>query len=261
MESAVKVVLLAGGRGTRINEESMYRPKPMVEVGGKPLLWHIMKIYSSYGFNDFVICIGYKGYYIKEYFSNYFLHVSDVTFDLRDNNKLIVHRNTAEPWRITLVDTGLDTLTGGRLRRVKEYVEDETFMLTYGDGVSNINLSNLLEFHREHKKTVTMSVVNPMGRFGVPKLEGNTVTNFLEKPESENSWINGGFFVMEPGIFEYLEGDTTILERAPLENLAKNRELMAFKHKDFWYAADTLRDINHLEALWASPNCPWKLWD
>ena len=256
----MKVVLLAGGLGTRISEETSTRPKPMVEIGGKPILWHIMKIYSHYGFNDFVVCLGYKGYVIKEYFANYFLHTSDVTFDMA-NNKMEVHQNYAEPWQVTLVDTGADTMTGGRLKRVKDYVGNETFMMTYGDGVSNVDIAELVKFHKSHGKQATLTATQPSGRFGAININNQEeVTSFQEKPAGDGSWINGGFFVLEPSVFQYLDGDDTIWERKPLESLAASNQLSAYKHNNFWQPMDTLRDKNHLEELWATGNAPWKLW-
>ncbi|WP_457622326.1 glucose-1-phosphate cytidylyltransferase [Persephonella sp.] len=256
----MKVVILAGGFGTRLSEETDIKPKPMVEIGGKPILWHIMKIYSSYGFNDFVICLGYKGYVIKEYFANYFLHMSDVTIDLK-NNQIEVHDVKAEPWKVTLVDTGLNTMTGGRIKRIKNYIGNETFMLTYGDGVGNINIKELLEFHKKHGRYATLTAVQPSGRFGALDLEDVQVKAFKEKPKGDGAWINGGFFVLEPQIFDYIEGDETIWERDPLENLAKDGQLMAYKHTGFWKPMDTLRDKRELESLWQSENPPWKVWE
>jgi glucose-1-phosphate cytidylyltransferase len=258
----MKVVILAGGAGTRISEETDLKPKPMVEIGGKPILWHIMKIYSYYGFNDFVICLGYKGYQIKEYFAHYFLHQCDVTFDFRNSNQRIVHSHKAEPWKVTLIDTGLNTMTGGRIKRVAPYVENDTFMLTYGDGVSDISLERLLAFHREHGKYATVTSVQPSGRFGALNLaDDNQVISFLEKPKGDGAWINGGFFVLEPEIFDYIEGDATIWERDPLECLARDEQLMAFKHDGFWKPMDTLRDKLELESLWNVSGAPWKVWE
>ncbi|WP_457625254.1 glucose-1-phosphate cytidylyltransferase [Persephonella sp.] len=256
----MKVVILAGGFGTRLSEETDIKPKPMVEIGGKPILWHIMKIYSTYGFNDFIICLGYKGYVIKEYFSNYFLHMSDVTIDLK-SNQMEIHNVKTEPWRVTLIDTGLSTMTGGRIKRIQPYVGNETFMLTYGDGVGNINIRELLEFHKKHGKYATLTAVQPSGRFGALDLNGNEIKAFKEKPKGDGAWINGGFFVLEPQIFNYIEGDETIWERDPLENLAKDGQLMAYKHTGFWKPMDTLRDKRELEALWQSGNPPWKVWN
>ena len=255
----MKVVILAGGLGTRISEETNYKPKPLVEIGGMPILWHIMKIYSEYGLNDFIICCGYKGYLIKEYFSNYFLHMSDVTFDIK-NNSMEVHRKFAEPWKVTLVDTGLKTMTGGRLRRIKEYVKNETFCFTYGDGLGNINIKELIEFHKKSKTVATLTAVKPPGRFGSLNLENDHVKEFNEKPEGDGKWVNGGFFVLEPKVFDYIKDDTTILEREPLENLSKEDQLSAFKHLDFWHPLDSLRDKNQLEEIWSSGNAPWKIW-
>jgi len=256
----MKVVILAGGFGTRLSEETDIKPKPMIEIGEKPILWHIIKIYSYYGFNDFIICLGYKGYIIKEYFSNYFLHQSDVTMDLEKNSMEIL-QSKAEPWKITLVDTGLNTMTGGRIKRVQKYINDETFMLTYGDGVGNINISELFEFHKKHNKFATVTAVQPSGRFGALNLERDNVLAFQEKPQGDNAWINGGYFVLDPQVFNYIEGDETLWERKPVENLAKDGELMAYKHSGFWYAMDTLRDKNYLEQLWQSGRAPWKLWE
>lgn len=256
----MKVVILAGGFGTRLSEETHLKPKPMVEIGGKPILWHIMKIYSAYGFNDFIICLGYKGYVIKEYFANYFLHMADVTIDLKDN-KIEVHNAKAEPWRVTLVDTGLNTMTGGRIRRIQKFIGDETLMLTYGDGVGDIDIKTLVKFHKKHGKYATVTAVQPSGRFGALELdEKDNVLSFREKPRGDGAWINGGFFVLEPAIFSYIEGDETIWERDPLENLAKDGQLVAYKHRGFWKCMDTLRDKNELEKLWQSGNPPWKVW-
>jgi glucose-1-phosphate cytidylyltransferase len=259
----MKVVILAGGLGTRLSEETDLRPKPMVEIGGKPILWHIMKIYSHYGFNDFIICLGYKGYVIKEYFANYFLHQSDVTIDLRDN-KIEVHNCKAEAWKITLIDTGLTTMTGGRIKRVAQYIGDQTFMLTYGDGVSSVNIADLLKYHREHGKLVTVTATQPSGRFGALEINAeNTVTAFREKPAGEGSSINGGFFVVEPSAVDRIagDGDDVLFEKDPLERLSRDGELMAYRHKGFWYAMDTIRDKNHLESLWQSGKAPWKVWE
>jgi glucose-1-phosphate cytidylyltransferase len=257
----MKVVILAGGFGTRLSEETDIKPKPMVEIGGKPILWHIMKIYSSYGFNDFIVCLGYKGYVIKEYFSNYFLHQSDVTIDLQKNN-MDIHHSKAEPWKITLVDTGGNTMTGGRVKRVREYIGDETFMLTYGDGVGDINIKKLMEFHRYKKKYATVTSVQPSGRFGSLVLDDKkNVLSFQEKPKGDGSWINGGFFVLEPSVFDYIKSDETIWEKEPLEGLARDSQLVAFTHSGFWQPMDTLRDKNHLEQLWIAGKAPWKVWD
>lgn len=257
----MKVVILAGGLGTRLSEETGIRPKPMVEIGGKPILWHIMKIYSHFGFNEFVICLGYKGYMIKEYFANYFLHMSDVTIDIRNNN-IETHCNYSEPWKISLIDTGDSTMTGGRVKRVQKYIGDETFMLTYGDGVSDVDISRLLKFHKKQKKTATLTAVRPPGRFGSLQIEeDNNVASFHEKPLGDGGYINGGFFVFEPEVFDYLKDDETILEREPLEQLAKSGQLNAYRHNDFWYAMDTLRDRNYLEGEWASGRARWNVWD
>ncbi|MBM9589055.1 glucose-1-phosphate cytidylyltransferase [Leptospira sp. 201903075] len=257
----MKVVILAGGYGTRISEESHLKPKPMIEIGEKPILWHIMKIYSHYGFNDFIICLGYKAYVIKEYFANYFLHESDVTFDFRNQNLMTTHIHKAEPWKVTLVNTGLDTMTGGRVRRIQDYVKDETFLLTYGDGISNVNLPNLIEFHKSHGKLATLTAIQPSGRFGALEIrEDHSVVGFKEKPKGETGWVNGGFMVMEPGIFDLIEGDSTVLEKEPLEKLALSGNLYTYKHDDFWQPMDTLRDKMYLENLWQTGKAPWKLW-
>jgi glucose-1-phosphate cytidylyltransferase len=257
----MKVLILAGGFGSRLSEETDIRPKPMAEIGGKPILWHIMKHYSFYGFNEFVILLGYKGYYIKEYFANYFLHQSDVTIDL-SNNKMQVHNNSSEPWKVTLLDTGLNTMTGGRVKRAKEFINNETFMLTYGDGVSDINLHQLLSFHKQHGKAITMTSVQPEGRFGALEIDANNrVLSFMEKPKGDGSWINGGFFVCEPKVLDYIEADETIFEREPLENLAKDGELFTYRHQGFWKCMDTLRDKNQLNELWNSNQAKWKIWE
>ena len=255
----MKAVILAGGLGTRLSEETSLRPKPMVEVGGRPILWHIMKIYAAHGINDFIVCCGYKGYVIKEYFANYFLHMSDVTFDMA-HNKMEVHEKFAEPWRVTLVDTGDESLTGGRLKRVRSYLGDEDFCFTYGDGVADVNIKKLIEFHREKGKLATLTATLPPGRFGVLNLEENAVRSFQEKPEGDGSWINAGFFVMSPKVIDYIDGDDTIWEREPLERLSQENQLNAFFHKGFWQPMDTLRDKQHLEALWHSGKAPWKTW-
>jgi len=255
----MKVVILAGGLGTRISEETHLKPKPMIEIGGKPILWHIMKMYSTYEINDFVICCGYKGYMIKEYFANYFLHTSDITFDMK-NNKMEVHRKHAEPWMVTLVDTGLETMTGGRLKKVKDFVDNDTFCFTYGDGVSDVNISKLIEFHNNSKTIATVTSVQPPGRFGSLDISGSKITNFKEKPAGDGNWINGGFFVLEPKIFDYIDGDSTIWERQPLEKLAEAGQLSAYKHNAFWQPLDTLRDKTYLENLWNSGKAPWKIW-
>jgi len=258
----MKIVILAGGFGTRISEESHLKPKPMVEIGGRPILWHIMKSYSYFGFNDFVICLGYKGYCIKEYFAHYFLHEADITFDFRKSNQQIVHDNHAEPWKVTLVNTGLNTLTGGRIKRIQKYIGNESFMLTYGDGVSNVDIAKLVDYHQNHGKLATVTSVQPAGRFGALDLvKDNLVQGFQEKPQGDCGWINGGFFVLQPGIFDYIEGDNTIFERAPMENLAKDQELVAYKHSGFWQPMDTMRDKDYLEDLWQKNQAPWKIWE
>jgi len=257
----MKVVLLAGGLGTRLSEETDIKPKPMVEIGGKPILWHIMKLYSHYGFSDFIVCLGYKGYVIKEYFANYFLHMADVTFDM-STNTMTVHQKHAEPWKVTLVDTGAATMTGGRIKRVKEYVGNETFMVTYGDGLSDQDLKGLLEYHKKHGRIGTMTTVQPSGRFGSVAIEDdNRISAFIEKPRGDGAWINAGFFVFEPEIFDYIEGDSTIFERQPLENLSKNGQLSAFKHNGFWKPMDTLREKNEFEELWQGGKAPWQVWN
>ena len=255
----MKSVILAGGLGTRISEETHLKPKPMIEIGGMPMLWHIMKTYSAHGINDFVICCGYKGYIIKEYFANYFLHRSDVTIDLK-NNKMDVHHKFAEPWTITLVDTGVETMTGGRLKKVKEYVEQDTFCFTYGDGLSNIDIKKLIEFHKTKSKISTVTAVQPPGRFGMLEIKNDEIQKFVEKPAGDGGWINGGFFVLEPNVFDYINNENTIWEREPLEQLAKENQLSAYKHFDFWQPLDTLRDKNILDELWNSGNAPWKVW-
>lgn len=256
----MKVLILAGGLGSRLSEETTLKPKPMVEIGGKPILWHIMKIYSSYGFNEFIILCGYKGYMIKEYFAHYFLHMSDITVDMTSNT-ITHHDNHAEPWKVTLVDTGLDTMTGGRIRKVKQYIGNEAFMLTYGDGVGDINITKLLEFHKEHGKYITMTSVLPEGRFGALDIdESDKVNSFQEKPRGDGSWINGGFFVCQPEVLNYIEGDKTIFEREPLENLAKDNQLYTYKHKGFWKPMDTQRDKTQLEELIEKNIAPWINW-
>ena len=258
----MKVVILAGGLGTRISEESHLKPKPMIEVGDAPILWHIMKYYSSYGFNQFIICCGYKGYVIKEYFADYYLHRSDVTFDFANNNEMIIHNNVAEPWKVTVVDTGLHTMTGGRLKRIQKYVGDQTFMMTYGDGVSDIDLDALLEFHRVHKKAATLTAIQPGGRFGVLDIDDNeTVRQFSEKAKEDGGWINAGFMVLEPEVFDYIEGDDTFFEKEPLENLALDGKLAAYRHEGFWKCMDTMRDKGMLDELWNSGQAPWKRWE
>lgn len=256
----MKAVILAGGLGTRISEETHLRPKPMIEIGGRPLLWHIMKMYSAHGINEFIICCGYKGYVIKEYFANYFLHMSDVTFDMA-NNQMEVHRHLAEPWRVTLVDTGENTMTGGRLKRVREYVQDEdAFCFTYGDGLSDVNIAASINFHRAHGKQATITAVLPPGRYGALTRSGTTVEGFTEKPRGESGWINGGFFVLAPSTLDLIDGDNSSWEGKPLEALAKAGELQAFEHTGFWQAMDTLREKNLLEDLWRSGQAPWKTW-
>jgi glucose-1-phosphate cytidylyltransferase len=256
----MKAVILAGGLGTRLSEETSLRPKPMVEVGGRPILWHILKMYSAHGVNDFVICCGYKGYMIKEYFANYFLHMSDVTFDMR-NNSMEVHQRKAEPWHVTLVDTGEDTLTGGRLKRVTPYIErEEAFCFTYGDGVGNIDITALLAFHKSHGRQATVTAVQPAGRYGALALNGASVTGFIEKPQGDGGWINGGFFVVSPACLHHLDGDESVWERDALPQLAAEGQLQAFEHAGFWQPMDTLRDKNQLEELWAAGSAPWKMW-
>ena len=257
----MKVVLLAGGFGTRLSEETDIRPKPMVEIGGKPILWHIMKTYSSYGYNDFVILLGYKGYYIKEYFANYFLHQSDISIDLK-NNKMEILNNSSEPWKVTLLDTGLNSMTGGRIKRAQEYIGDEPFMLTYGDGVSDVNIKELVGFHKSHGKILTMTSAQPDGRFGALNIDENSqVQEFTEKPKGDGSWINAGYFVCEPKVFDYiLEGDLTIFEQKPLQTLAKDGEIYTFKHNGFWKPMDSLKDKNDLNKLWDTNQAQWKTW-
>jgi glucose-1-phosphate cytidylyltransferase len=256
----MKVVILAGGFGTRLSEETHLRPKPMVDIGDKPILWHIMKIYSSYGYNDFVICLGYKGYMIKEYFANYFIHQSDLTIDLT-NNTIETHHSKAEPWKVTLVDTGKESMTGGRIKRIQKYVGNEPFLLTYGDGVGNVDIAALVDEHRRNQKLVTVTAVQPSGRFGALNLtENNQVNSFLEKPKGDGSWINGGFFVCQPEVFQYLDSDSTVWEREPMELIAADGQLQAFKHLGFWKPMDTLRDKQELEQAWESGLAPWKTW-
>ncbi len=256
----MKVLILAGGQGSRLSEETTLKPKPMVEIGGKPILWHIMKIYSSYGYNEFIILCGYKGYMIKEYFAHYFLHMADMTIDMISNT-ITNHNNNAEPWKVTLIDTGLDTMTGGRIKRVQKYVGNEPFLLTYGDGVADINIKELVAFHNNHGKLITMTSVLPEGRFGALSIDNtNMVSSFQEKPKGDGSWINGGFFVCQPEVFNYLEGDKTIFEREPLENLAHNGQLFTYKHYGFWKPMDTQRDKNQLEVLIENKKAPWIKW-
>jgi len=259
-EEFMKVVILAGGRGTRITEETTNIPKPMVEIGGKPIIWHIMKIYSYYGFNDFIICLGYKGYVVKEYFANYFLHSADITLDLGEN-KMEVLGSKAESWKVTLIDTGLTTETGGRIKRIEKYVGGQTFMLTYGDGIGDINIKESLKFHKKHGKLATTTAVQQVGRFGALDItESDKVESFFEKPKGDKFWISGGFFILEPRIFDYLKDDSTVWEKDPLENLSKNNELRAYKHKGFWKCMDTLRDKIELEQMWNTSNASWKIW-
>jgi glucose-1-phosphate cytidylyltransferase len=256
----MKVVILAGGFGTRLSEETDMKPKPMVEIGGKPILWHIMKTYSNYGFDEFVILLGYKGYVIKEYFANYFLHQSDVTFDLSDN-KMIVHQNNSESWKVTLLDTGLNTMTGGRIKRAKKYIGNETFMLTYGDGVADVDITELAEFHKKHGKKITMTAVQPAGRYGALELQENSlVSQFMEKPKGDGAWINGGFFVCDPSVLGYIDGDSSVFEEGPLMNAAADGEVFARKHYGYWQCMDTLRDRANLSKLWRSGSAPWKVW-
>lgn len=258
---SMKCVLLAGGLGTRISEETHLKPKPMIEIGGNPVLWHIMKIYSHYGINDFIICCGYKGYVIKEYFANYFLHMSDVTFDM-EQNKMEVHQRHAEPWRVTLVDTGDETMTGGRLKRVAPYLKnEEAFCMTYGDGVSDVNISELIAFHKNHKLKATLTATLPPGRFGALEMQGAQVTGFKEKPKGDGAMINGGFFVLSPDVIDLIKDDSTLWEREPLETLASEGQLSAFQHTGFWQPMDTLRDKTLLEELWHSGKAPWKVWE
>jgi glucose-1-phosphate cytidylyltransferase len=256
----MKAVILAGGLGTRISEESHLRPKPMIEVGGRPILWHIMKMYAHHGVTEFVICLGYRGYVIKEYFANYFLHMSDVTFDMR-TNAMEVHHKKAEPWRVTLVDTGEHTLTGGRVRRIAPYVGNDTFCLTYGDGVSDIDLGSLIRFHKTHGKLATVTAIQPPGRYGALEMDEAAVTGFTEKPLGDGAWINGGFFVLEPGIFDLLQGDQVSWEGEPIQRLVEMDQLRAYRHTGFWQAMDTLRDKNHLESLYAGGQAPWTVWE
>lgn len=257
----MKVVLLAGGFGKRISEESHLKPKPMIEIGDMPILWHIMKMYSYYGYNEFVICCGYKSYMIKEYFADYYLHRSDVTFDFSNNNKMVIHSNFSEPWKVTLVDTGLHTMTGGRIKRIQKYIGNEPFLLTYGDGVSDVDIAKTIEFHKNHGKLATMTTVNIGQKFGVLDIElDNTITSFREKSQNDGSMINAGFMVLEPKVFDFIEGDNTIFEKEPLEKIASMGELKAYKHEGFWQCMDTQRDKLSLEKLWADGNAPWRKW-
>lgn len=255
----MKAVILAGGLGSRISEESHLRPKPMIEIGGKPILWHIMKMYSRHGINDFVICLGYKGFMIKEYFSNYFLHMSDVTFCMK-KNKMKIHHEFSEPWKVTLVDTGADTLTGGRLKRVAPYITGEAFCMTYGDGVSDVDITELVAYHKSAGRQATVTAIQPAGRFGAMIIDDGAVKNFQEKPAGDGAWINGGFFVLESGVLDYIDGDRTMFEHEPLQQLAAKGQLAAYQHKGFWQAMDTLRDRTLLEDLWATDKAPWKTW-
>lgn len=257
----MKAIILAGGFGTRLSEETSVKPKPMVEIGEMPILWHVMKFFSAHGINDFIICLGYKGYLIKEFFATYSLHMSDVTFDLKNNN-VNVHQNDTEPWKVTLVNTGVQTMTGGRIKRIKDYIDNETFCMTYGDGVSDVNITKLIDFHREQKVLATLTAIQPPGRFGVVNLaKGQTkISSFREKTKGDGAWINGGFFVMEPGVMDYINGDSTVWEQEPLQRLAHDGMLSAYKHHGFWHPMDTLRDKNVLEKLWASDNPPWRIW-
>ena len=255
----MKAVLLAGGLGTRISEESVLKPKPMIEIGGKPILWHIMKMYSSHGVNDFIICCGYKAYVIKEYFANYFIHNSDITFDVK-NNKMEIHQNSAEPWKVTAVDTGEHTMTGGRLKRVAKYIGNEDFCFTYGDGVSNVDIRASIDFHKAHGKLATITAVQPPGRYGALKMKGHKVESFMEKPKGDGGVINGGFFVLNSQVIEYIKDDSTFWEKEPMEKLASDGQMHAFVHDGFWQPMDTLRDKNQLEELWSSGKAPWKVW-
>ena len=257
----MKVVLLAGGFGTRISEESQFKPKPMISIGGMPILWHIMKEYAAFGYDDFIVCAGYKQEYIKEYFSNYYLHNSNITFDFKHENKVTVHENASEPWNVTIVDTGLNTMTGGRVKRIAPYVGNETFMLTYGDGVCDVPIDKLVEFHRSHGRICTMTAVKPEGRFGILDIDGSEIKSFREKSKNDVGYINGGYMVLEPKIFDYISDDSTTFEREPLERVAKEGQLMAFKHNGFWQCMDTLRDREKLEKMWVTGNAPWKVWE
>ena len=255
----MKVLLLAGGYGTRLSEETDIRPKPMIQIGGKPILWHIMKIYSYYGFNEFIILLGYKGYFIKEYFANYYLHQSDITFDM-SSGKMEVHNNSSEPWKVTLLDTSIDSMTGGRIKRAKEFINNETFLLTYGDGVSDVNIADLVNFHKKSQVQATMTAIQPAGRFGALDIESNKVEKFAEKPAGDGSWINGGFMVCEPSVLDLIESDSTIFEQYPLQTLAESGKLGAYKHSGFWQCMDTLRDKIYLNELWEKNKAPWKTW-
>ncbi|EKD53789.1 MAG: hypothetical protein ACD_60C00153G0009 [uncultured bacterium] len=256
----MKAVILAGGLGTRLTEETTIRPKPMVEIGGKPVLWHIMKIYSTFGIHDFIICLGFKGYIIKEYFANYFLHTSDITFDMKQN-KMSIHQNYAEPWTVTLVDTGEKTMTGGRLKRIEDYLSEDDFCLTYGDGVADIDIKALLKSHQESKRLATVTAIQPLGRFGILDFEGNEVKSFIEKPKSDGSWVNGGFFVLSPRVLNYIKDDATLWEQEPMRILAKEGQMNSYFHRGFWQPVDTLREKQLLEELWQSGKAPWKIWE
>jgi glucose-1-phosphate cytidylyltransferase len=256
----MKAVILAGGLGTRLSEETESKPKPMIEIGAKPLLWHVMKIYSAHGIDEFVVCLGYRGYVIKEYFANYYLHMGDVTFDMKDN-RMEVHQSGAEPWKVTLIDTGPDTMTGGRLKRVLPYVEGEEFCFTYGDGVADVDLGALLDFHRAGDRLATVTAVQPSGRFGALDIEGDEIRRYEEKPKGDGGWINGGFFVLSPEVERYIDGDATVWEQQPLQRLAQDGQLGAYRHTGFWHAVDTVRDKRHLQELWDSGSPPWKLWE
>lgn len=256
----MKVVILAGGFGTRISEESQFKPKPMVEVGGRPILWHIMKEYSHYGFNEFIICAGYKQEIIKKWFADYFIYNSDITFDYTQQGSMTVHSEYADPWKVTVVDTGLNTMTGGRIKRVRRFLEDETFLMTYGDGVADVDIAGLVAFHKSHGKLATLTSVLPEGRFGVMDLEGDQIRSFREKSRDDMGWINGGYMVLEPKVLDYIAGDETSFEREPLERLAEESQLMAYRHHGFWHCMDTLQDKNRLEELWATDQAPWKVW-
>lgn len=255
----MKVVILAGGLGTRLSEETTVKPKPMIEIGGKPIIWHIMKIYASYGFTEFIVCLGYKGYIIKEFFANYFLHCTDVTIDLK-NNQIKTHESQAEHWTITLIDTGNETMTGGRIKRIQSYTENAPFLLTYGDGLSNVNIKELVSFHQQHGKYCTVTAIQPIGRFGALDIQDGAVKSFIEKPRGDGAWVSGGFFVCQPEIFSYIDGDQCVWERNPMEQLASEGQMSAYKHQDFWMPMDTLRDKNELDVLWSNGKAPWKIW-
>lgn len=258
----MKVVILAGGLGTRISEESHLKPKPMIEIGEKPILWHIMKIYSHYGFNDFIICLGYKGHVVKEFFHDYYLYMSDITIDFQKHNEMTVHNNTAEPWRVTLVDTGMQSQTGGRIKRVTQFLENKPFLMTYGDGVSDVNITKLVEYHKQHGRLATMTTVKVSNRFGVIQLDKNTniISDFLEKPKDDGAIINAGFMVLEPKVLDYIEGDLTVFENEPIRNLAKENQIVAYRHEGFWQCMDTQRDMFYLNTMWSQNDAPWKVW-